>query len=61
MNFNYAISQAKTEYDVTGDLEDLQEKGRRWLREYNNFPMRPLKWLSPIEKLQEYQGIQNVK
>ena len=39
------------------NLEDLQEKGRRWLREYNNFPMRPLKWLSPIEKLQEYQGI----
>ena len=27
MNFNYAISQAKTEYDVTGDLEDLQEIG----------------------------------
>ena len=39
------------------NLEDLQEKGRRWLREYNNFPMRPLKCLSPIEKLQEYQGI----
>ena len=39
------------------NLEDLQEKGRRWLREYNNFPMRPLKWLSPIEKLQEYQEI----
>ena len=39
------------------NLEDLQEKGRRWLREYNNFPLRPLKWLSPIEKLQEYQGI----
>lgn len=27
MNFNYAIRQAKTEYDVTGDLEDLQEIG----------------------------------
>ena len=37
-------------------LEDLREKGRRWLRQYNNFPMRPLKWLSPIEKLLEYQG-----
>ena len=42
-------------------LEDLREKGRRWLREYNNFPMRPLKWLSPIEKLREYQGIKGVK
>ena len=38
-------------------LEDLREKGRKWLREYNNFPMRPLNWLSPIEKLHEYQGI----
>ena len=38
-------------------LEDLKEKGRRWLREYNNFPMRPLKWMSPIEKLREYQAI----
>ena len=26
MNFNYAISQAKTEYDVTGDLEDLKQE-----------------------------------
>ena len=38
-------------------LEDLKEKGSRWLREYNNFPMRPLNWLSPIEKLQEYQTV----
>ena len=38
-------------------LEDLKEKGKRWLREYNNFPMRPLKWMSPIEKLREYEGI----
>ena len=38
------------------NLEDLREKGRRWLREYNNFPMRPLKWMSPMEKLLEYQG-----
>ena len=38
-------------------LEDLKEKGKRWLTEYNNFPMRPLKWLSPREKLLEYQGI----
>lgn len=38
-------------------LEDLKEKGKRWLREYNNFPMRPLNWMSPIEKLREYQTI----
>ena len=37
-------------------LDDLKEKGRKWLREYNNFPMRPLNWLSPKEKLLEYQG-----
>lgn len=37
-------------------LEDLKEKGRRWLREYNTFPMRPLNWKSPIEFLLEYQG-----
>ena len=42
-------------------LEDLREKGRRWLREYNNFPMRPLNWLSPKEKLLEYQGKISVK
>ena len=35
-------------------LEDLKEKGKRWLIEYNNFPMRPLKWKSPKEKLLEY-------
>ena len=37
-------------------LEDLKEKGKRWLIEYNNFPMRPLKWLSPKEKLLEYMA-----
>lgn len=42
-------------------LEDLKEKGRRWLKEYNNFPMRPLRWMSPLEKLLEYQGLQCVK
>ena len=36
------------------NLEDLKEKGKRWLIEYNNFPMRPLKWMSPKEKLLEY-------
>ena len=42
-------------------LEDLREKGKRWLREYNNFPMRPLNWMSPIDKLLEYQGFKSVK
>lgn len=42
-------------------LEDLKEKGRRWLKEYNNFPMRPLKWMSPLEKLLEYQANQSVR
>ena len=37
-------------------LEDLKEKGKRWLIEYNNFPMRPLKWKSPKEKLLEYMA-----
>lgn len=35
-------------------LEDLREKGKRWRIEYNNFPMRPLGWLSPKEKLEAY-------
>lgn len=37
-------------------LEDLKEKGKRWLKEYNNFPMRPLNWMSPKEKLLEYMS-----
>ena len=37
-------------------LEDLKEKGKRWLIEYNNFPMRPLNWMSPKEKLLEYMA-----
>ena len=37
-------------------LEDLKEKGKRWLREYNNFPMRPLGWLSPNEFLKKYKS-----
>ena len=36
-------------------IDDLKEKGRKWLRTYNNFPMRPLGWLSSREKLLEYQ------
>jgi len=37
-------------------LEDLRNRGKYWIREYNNFPMRPLKWLSSIDKLKEYKS-----
>ena len=40
-------------------LEDLRNRAKYWIREYNNFPMRPLGWLSPKEKLEEY--MKNVK
>ena len=30
-------------------LEDLRNQGKEWRKEYNNFPMRPLGWLSPRE------------
>jgi len=35
-------------------LEDIRNRAKYWIREYNNFPMRPLGWLSPREKLEEY-------
>ncbi len=34
-------------------FEDFKEKLRHWEREYNNFPMKPLGWKSPNEKLVE--------
>lgn len=39
-------------------LEDLRNRAIYWINEYNNFPMRPLKWLSPNEKLEEYNRLQ---
>lgn len=39
-------------------LEDLRNRGKYWIREYNNFPMKPLEWKSPIEKLKEYEKLQ---
>lgn len=36
-------------------FEDFKEKLRHWEREYNNFPMKPLGWKSPNEKLEEYK------
>ena len=35
-------------------FEDLVNRSKYWIKEYNNFPMRPLKWLSPNEKYLEY-------
>ena len=35
-------------------FEDLKNRAKYWIKEYNNFPMRPLKWLSPNEKYLEY-------
>ena len=37
-------------------LEDLRQRGKEWRKEYNNFPMRPLGWLSPKEFLKKYKS-----
>ena len=37
-------------------LEDLRNRAKYWIREYNNFPMRPLGWLSPNEFLRRYKS-----
>lgn len=37
-------------------LEDLRNRGKDWRKEYNNFPMRPLGWLSPNEFLKKYKS-----
>ncbi|MDL2292964.1 DDE-type integrase/transposase/recombinase [Acholeplasma sp. OttesenSCG-928-E16] len=36
------------------DENDLRVQLRNYVREYNNFPMRPLGWLSPLEYLKKY-------
>ena len=36
-------------------LEDLRKRGKEWRKEYNNFPMRPLGWISPNEYLRRYK------
>ena len=43
-------------------LEDYNNQLRKYNREYNNFPMRPLNWLSPNQYLQKYfsQRVTNV-
>ncbi len=35
-------------------FEDFKNRLKKWEREYNDFPMKPLKWLSPKEKYLEY-------
>ena len=37
-------------------LEDLRKQGKEWRKEYNNFPMRPLGWLSPREFIEKYKS-----
>ena len=37
-------------------LEDLRNQGKEWRKEYNNFPMRPLGWLSPREFMEKYKS-----
>ncbi len=37
-------------------LEDLRNRGADWRKEYNNFPMKPLGWLSPNEFLKRYKS-----
>ena len=35
-------------------FEDFKSRLKYWEKEYNNFPMKPLKWMSPNEKYLEY-------
>lgn len=35
-------------------FEDFKNRLKYWKKEYNNFPMKPLKWKSPNEKYLEY-------
>ena len=37
-------------------FEDLVNRSKYYIKEYNNFPMKPLNWLSPKEKLREYMA-----
>ena len=35
-------------------FEYLVNRTKYYIKEYNNFPMRPLKWLSPNDKYEKY-------
>ena len=37
-------------------FEDLVNRAKYWIKEYNNFPMRPLGWLSPREFIKKYKS-----
>jgi len=39
---------------VFSSLEDFRARLAEWNREYNHFPMRPLKWKSPFAFLENY-------
>ena len=39
---------------VFWSFEDFKNRLKYWEKVYNNFPMKPLKWLSPNEKYLEY-------
>ncbi len=41
---------------VLYNLEDLRNLGAKWRKEYNNFPMRSLGWLSPNKFLKKYKS-----
>jgi len=36
-------------------IEDLQKQGKYYLKQYNNFPMKPLKWKTPKEMLTSFE------
>ena len=38
------------------DLRNQGNQGKEWRKEYNNFPMRPLGWLSPREFIEKYKS-----
>ena len=37
------------------NFEDFKNRLKYWEKEYNNFPMKPLGWKSPNEKLKEFE------
>ena len=38
------------------NLDDLRNQGKEWRKKYNNFPMRPLGWLSPRKLIKKYKS-----
>ena len=52
-----ATERIRRDFTITKcfcSFEDLVNRAKYWIKEYNNFPMRPLKWLSSKEKYMEY-------